>query len=197
MVEIKEEFLDEEIITDLSKAKIKRLNLGSGTAPLKGYYNIDIRPKIYEEQCVGKVFKGDARKTEFEDNTFNHIRARHLLEHIHYADTVFVLKEWHRILKEQGTIEITVPDIEYVANRIAKMQMAENFNTHMGKLMWIDVDSQMQLYGSGAVQYGNHLSAFTEKLLYLLMDHIGFKEIKIEKRNYEGRYQELIAKAKK
>ena len=46
----------------------------------------------------------------FEDNTFDLVYASHVLEHIPWYKVEEVVKEWVRILKPGGVLEVWVPD---------------------------------------------------------------------------------------
>jgi len=49
-------------------------------------------------------------KLEFKDNSVDLIYASHVLEYFDRDEAVLVLKEWHRVLKNNGTLRIAVPD---------------------------------------------------------------------------------------
>jgi predicted SAM-dependent methyltransferase len=53
----------------------------------------------------------DARDLPFEDNSFDHVYASHIIEHFSHKETQNVLDEWIRVLKENGILEIRCPDV--------------------------------------------------------------------------------------
>lgn len=48
----------------------------------------------------------------FGDQIFDKVYARHVLEHWSMSEVPTVLKEWHRVLKPEGEIEIHCPDLD-------------------------------------------------------------------------------------
>jgi len=86
-----------------SKQCEKKLNLGAGWRPLKGYVNLDIfaQPGIDVVHDLGKV------PYPFPNNSFDEICAFDVLEHL--DDYCAALREIHRILKPGGKVRIIVP----------------------------------------------------------------------------------------
>ena len=100
-----------------------KVNLGSGSMSLKGFLNVDwpqghldgIAP---EDRGGGVVYKTpdvymDIRNMkQIPNESFSYVRASHVLEHFCISETRSILKEWTRILKPKGTIDIIVPDFD-------------------------------------------------------------------------------------
>lgn len=91
-----------------------RLNLGCGNVLSYGSVNVDIHPlsrgarRILEmDDGTTSFILADARSLPFRDDTFGHIKAFHVLEHI--EDLVGAMAEIHRIAKPLGTVELAVP----------------------------------------------------------------------------------------
>ncbi|MBW2058237.1 MAG: methyltransferase domain-containing protein [Deltaproteobacteria bacterium] len=80
-----------------------RLNLGCGLDIRKGFINVD--------RCVLEgvdlVCDLNTFPYPFRDDTFDEIRAYSIIEHLH--DTIGVVNELHRILKDRGVLRILVP----------------------------------------------------------------------------------------
>lgn len=57
---------------------------------------------------------GDAlNMSRFDDKTFDEIYASHILEHFDFTGSLqTALKEWHRVLKPEGKLYISVPDMD-------------------------------------------------------------------------------------
>ncbi|MEO0254131.1 MAG: class I SAM-dependent methyltransferase [candidate division WOR-3 bacterium] len=87
----------------MSEKITKKLNLGCGNFKKEGYinldYNKDVEPDVIHDLNVFPY--------PFEDNEFDLIEASHVLEHL--DDPFKVMRELHRITKNNGLIIIRVP----------------------------------------------------------------------------------------
>lgn len=83
------------------KPKVK-INLGSGTKPLKGYLNVDMDPALHPD-VVCDADKG----LPFKDNSVDEVYSEHFLEHV--KDIMFVIAEIKRVLKKGGKFHSRVP----------------------------------------------------------------------------------------
>ncbi len=63
-----------------------------------------------------KVYPGELSRTHFSDNFFHVIRLHHVLEHI--SDPIAVMKEIRRIIREDGCLIITVPNIQSLGFKV-------------------------------------------------------------------------------
>lgn len=138
------------------------LHLGCGSIHLNGYVNIDI-----EKWCNAVDVVADACDlSRYETGTVTHIYAHALLEHIAPWDTMRALKEWYRVLKPDGTIQVEVPDLE----RIFDGWFVSHAITEKTALDYI--------FGgvSPDKRYKNqhHLTGFTYKRLVRMMKAAGF-----------------------
>jgi SAM-dependent methyltransferase len=85
---------------------MKRLNLGCGHNHLSGYINVDKDPN-----CNPDVLADLEDILPFDDNSVDEIIMNHSLEHLGQSTEGYlnIWKELYRILKNQGTLKITVP----------------------------------------------------------------------------------------
>jgi predicted SAM-dependent methyltransferase len=87
-----------------------KLHIGCGKNYIPGWINCDIIEK-YDKYL-------DARKTfPFEDASIDFILNEHFIEHISYIDARRFLIECYRILKFNGVIKISTPDLGYLVDR--------------------------------------------------------------------------------
>lgn len=80
-----------------------KLNLGCGMDIRKGYINCDIT----NHEGVDKVVSLE-KKLQFKDNSVDEILCKYVLEHL-VTSPLKVLREFHRVLKPDGIVEIGVP----------------------------------------------------------------------------------------
>jgi len=82
---------------------MKKLNLGSGMKPLKGFINVDFT----QRKGVDVVHNLEKFPYPFKDNSVDYIMMDNILEHL--EDTIKVMQEIHRISKPNTIIDIIVP----------------------------------------------------------------------------------------
>jgi SAM-dependent methyltransferase len=81
----------------------RKLNLGCGEDYKEGYVNVDFHGHVN----IDVQHDLNSLPYPFADNSFDHVLASHVLEHL---DRPFVvMKELHRILKPGGTLIVKVP----------------------------------------------------------------------------------------
>lgn len=88
---------------------MKKLNLGCGTDIREGFVNLDSKAL----PGVDVVHDIERFPFPFAEEEFEYILCQDVLEHVEY---IGVLKELHRILKKNGTVEIRVPHFSSVNN---------------------------------------------------------------------------------
>ena len=105
--EIEEKFNLKHIEHDTEIKKYKRLNMGCGFKKIENFVNVDIDPLVEPDLLV------DFNKFPwpFEDNEFDHIIAKDILEHLgnNPADIIPVLKEMNRISSNYAIWEVQCP----------------------------------------------------------------------------------------
>jgi predicted SAM-dependent methyltransferase len=102
--------LDSAIIRDyFAGPGVKKLHLGCDINVLPGWLNADIDPPLESILCL------DATKTfPFPDGTFDYIYSAHMIEHVPYPAGLAMLRECHRVLKKNGKIRISTPDLQFL-----------------------------------------------------------------------------------
>lgn len=160
---------------------MKRLEIGSGGHPHKGYIHLDIDPK-WNPDIVA-----DARKIPLPDNSVDEILAQHVIEHFPWSETNKILKEWYRVLKPNGIIKIICPDLDYILRvylsldnafldtwekEIDEKGMSFPHGASDDKDIWIN----FKLFSS-ACKYDNHFAAFNFRLLKKRLSAAGFDNI--------------------
>ncbi len=91
------------------------LNVGCGHLPfVPGAIGVDLHakgeavPQLGHQASQADVAADLNRPLPFETGTVDGIVAKHILEHL--VDTLGVLRDWHRVLRQGGRVIIAVPD---------------------------------------------------------------------------------------
>lgn len=161
-------------------------NLGSGFLCDPYAVNVDLRdgPGI-DYQC-------DIRKLP-EDwaDQFDIARARHVLEHFSFTETENILREWVRILKPGGKLEIEVPDLQWAMEKmnegIEDPRIIGSIYGDQGSGFWNQPPyggyAEDGRFLSHSYDHNTHRNGFTAKSLGKLLDKIGLKRISGERNN--------------
>jgi predicted SAM-dependent methyltransferase len=93
----------------IQQNEVRKLHIGCGPHPIDGWLNSDY-------QAIPKdILQLDATKTfPIESNKFDYIFSEHMIEHIAYSQGLSMLNECFRVLRKNGTIRISTPDLPFV-----------------------------------------------------------------------------------
>ncbi len=142
-----------------------KLNLGCGLDIRGDYINID----LFSDNPL--VVYGDVRQLELQDNTVDEILASDILEHFPHAQTDAILKEWARVLKPDGLLEIRCPSLKLQAKAYIRGD-------------W-DADIASYMIFGGQTNPGNfHCVGFDEISIQKHLEKAGFKIISIQEHDY-------------
>jgi predicted SAM-dependent methyltransferase len=88
-----------------------KLNLGCGFDKREGWLNVDNFAACEPDQLL----EIEATPWALEDNSFDHILMKHVLEHVGAQFGVFaaVMRELYRVAEPNGLIEIHVPHVRH------------------------------------------------------------------------------------
>jgi SAM-dependent methyltransferase len=158
-----------------------KLHLGCGDLRYSGYINCDISGNVDKIYDITK-------RSEWSDNSIDHITCHHVLEHVHYRSIPKVLKEWHRILKIGGIVDIGMPDINLLCKDWLEATEERRWNwlIHVfygqqgttTKLPSLLTDDDPIIEGQC------HKGALTRERLCLLLTDLGFSIV--DSYNYDG-----------
>jgi methyltransferase family protein len=81
----------------------RKLNLGCGKFKLSGYHNVDAWPEANPDQLIDL----NRLPLPFPDNSFDEVRADHVLEHLH--DVFGTMLDLHRVCSNGALIKVKVP----------------------------------------------------------------------------------------
>lgn len=83
-----------------------KLNVGCGTDYRRGWFNVD----THRGGGVTPDYQVDVRSLPFEDGTFTHVYASHVLEHVPWSDVEIAVGHLHRVLVPGGRICVVGPN---------------------------------------------------------------------------------------
>jgi hypothetical protein len=92
-----------------------RLHLGSGRRPREGWVNVDADPAL-EPDLVARA----ESLTTVADATVEAVEACHLFEHFTYPEALAALREWHRVLRPGGTLELELPNLDACVHMLGR-----------------------------------------------------------------------------
>ena len=114
-------------------------------------------------------YVGDAKDlSQFADNSIDQIYGSHVLEHFYYAldnELLEVLKEWHRVLKPDGKLFISVPDLKTLCWLYLHPNLEPLERHHLMRIM----------FGGQTNQYDVHKVGFDFETLGLYLEEAGFQ----------------------
>jgi|TARA_Y100000034_G_scaffold51371_1_gene63184 hypothetical protein len=92
-----------------------KLHLGCGDVKIDGYINVDVRKySIYRNghKVTPDVVDDMTELRQFTEESVSVIYVCHALEHLTRFQYKNAMKRWYRLLKKEGILRISVPDME-------------------------------------------------------------------------------------
>lgn len=140
-----------DIVGDFRPKMSRKLNFGCGGLLKEGWENFDLDVDI-------------SKPLPFQDGCASFIHAEHVMEHVTPQQAWLFLEECKRVLKPGGVVRIAVPDLERMhANMTPAYAKAVKDGGHG--------DNPIR----AAVFSHGHQGAWSEGLLWTVMEAIGFK----------------------
>lgn len=153
------------------------LDICGGSTPYSdGINNIDIS-KNKKVDFVMDISKA----IEFPDCSVDEIISIGTLEHFQKKDFYFVLYEMIRVLKINGVIKISTPDIEKITKFVSKHGFLKN----------IDLVNQY-IFGLQQDKYDIHLIGLSAKFFKKLLINSGFEKINTNDTNFYTRHDKRL-----
>ncbi|MFH1403144.1 MAG: class I SAM-dependent methyltransferase [Candidatus Altiarchaeota archaeon] len=122
-------FIDEFLSGFPKEKKILDVGCGEGVIVEKyrglGYDIIGMDSDYHSELVV----RGDVRRTDFDDESFDLILLLDVIEHLNVCEHGRVLDEVHRILKPGGMLIATIPNLAHLLSRISFMMTGDFIRT--------------------------------------------------------------------
>ncbi|MBI1398123.1 MAG: methyltransferase domain-containing protein [Betaproteobacteria bacterium] len=115
---------------------------------------------------------GDASDlSKFASESFHALYASHVLEHFDYAEErlLDVLKEWRRVLHPDGTLYVSIPDLDILAEMFL---LRESLSLEDRWLV------MRMMFGGHTDESDYHLTGLNEEFLRMYLDAAGFTDVR-------------------
>lgn len=167
-----------------TKKSRRYLEIGPGNARLPSFETVD----VFGGWNVDYVCDA-AKPLPFKDGTFDLIYASHVLEHIPWYKTEEVLKEWVRVLKHGGELEVWVPDGLKICKTLIEAELDGvnhidedgwyRFNPRRDPCVWAAGRIFSYGDGTGAIGHPNwHRAIFTPRYLKDLFERVELIDVR-------------------
>jgi predicted SAM-dependent methyltransferase len=168
--------IDKKIIDNyLATSKIRKLHIGCGDNVLPDWLNSDYFPYPHN------IFHLDATDTfPLANDTFDFIFSEHMIEHISYPQGLGMLSECYRVLRNNGNIRISTPNLSFLID----LYHGQQSELKKDYVQWAtDNFIPTAPYPDAVFVINNfvrdwgHLFIYDEKTLRLSMEKAGFVNI--------------------
>jgi len=171
---------ESELVKVVSDGGRLRLNLGSGYQQIAGFVGVDFDESL-DPDVVSTVQDLSWCPTDSCDMVF----ASHVLEHLTLQDSRVALKEWLRVLKPGGFLDVAVPDVNQIYTMWRKGSQWGEYQQNVDELyinatafganLLADAIPEMQdMYGGPGHQ---HKQIFIHDMLVQRVLEAGFVEV--------------------
>lgn len=170
--------------------KYTQLDIGAGTSDDDNFLHLDITPNVHTEIIH------DVRKTlPFPRDRFDKILMQGVFEHLAFKECGPVLHNCHKVLKPNGILEFTTPDLMTVCKIIIEDKLPfEDSILNRTPLEY----ALSCLYGGQDTPYMFHKWGWTNTTITRLLEICKFKIEKIDNNAYEDNtHLHIIARAQK
>ncbi len=148
-----------------------QLHLGCGSNILEGWINIDLNGR------PGVVPWDLSHRFPVKSDTISYIFSEHFIEHVSLIQAKSILRECHRVLRSEGILRISTPDLrmlidEYLAGRLCEW-------TDVG---WIPstpcqmMNDGMRLWGHEFIYDAEELTRVLEEAAFRKVTRVAWRE---------------------
>jgi FkbM family methyltransferase len=158
----------------------RKLEIGSGMTPQRGYEHLDARADLPDIDHVA-----DTRQAlPFPDGAFDALLSRSCIEHVSWREVQSVVREWGRIVKPGGTIDIWTPDFEYLCRRY----LARKDDRHLDPALVAEAGAFLggyddpawaiiKMFGGQDYPENFHGAVLDEEVLTRVLEGAGFEQV--------------------
>ena len=157
-----------------SSAIKKKLHIGCGENVLADWLNSDYCPN-----CPSVMHLDATKRFPFPDEAFHYVFCEHMIEHITYLDGLRMLHECHRVLKKNGRIRISTPDLKFLINLYSdsKSELQSNYISWASNSYIKNGERTDTMVINNFVRAWGHLFIYDEKTLARSLGLSGFVDV--------------------
>lgn len=164
--------------------KKKVLHIGCGSQHILGSFGFDA--EAWEEvrldidpDCKPDILGTMTDLSAIADNSFDAVYSSHNIEHLHPHEVPVTLKEFLRVLNDDGLLLITCPDLQVVCEYVANDRLSDTlYRTKDGLAITpIDILYGSRLHLALGKPYMAHNCGFTGKVLRSSIASAGFGSV--------------------
>lgn len=111
---------------DPSALQKRFLEIGPGKNRIPNFETLNLEKNARTEGSADHV--GDARSLPFSDNTFDIVYSSHCIEHVNWYEIKDTIKEWTRVLKDNGSLEVWTVNGYAIAKAVVEYEEREHWN---------------------------------------------------------------------
>lgn len=150
----------------------KYIQIGCGFQKFDNFDNLDFYNSSFSFWKKSKYIPHDFRyKLPFEDNSYEGAFSEHVVEHLYFEESKFLLKEICRVIKKNCIFRCTVPGLDIYI---------DNYNNKKKDKYFSEFTSGCDAIRDLTCNYG-HLSVWDEETLKRELLNAGFSTVKIYK----------------
>lgn len=161
----------------------RKLEIGPGGHRIAGFETVNF---MYARHVDYVCDAG--KRLPFPDNTFDLVYASHILEHVAWYKTSEVLREWIRIIRPGGSLEIWVPNGLKICQAFVDAERGlgdplthdpwTRFNEERDPCKW--ASGRIFTYGDGTGRINDpnwHRAVFSPRYLKRVMEQAGLQRV--------------------
>ena len=152
-----------------------KLNLGCGGLAVPGFIGVD----LYDDRAEVKM---DIKALTYEDNSVDEIFSSHVIEHFDFWEAIKVLKEWHRVLKPGGILDIETPDMLGSCKRFINSDEVGRLNLygHFFSTPWLPGQCHKFLYTELQLCWSLQFSGFVNMKRVVASRNVGQEDLNLK-----------------
>jgi len=163
-----------------------KLEIGPGRHPQPGFTTVDVDPAVKPDLLVDA-----AGRIPVDDGSCEIVFASHILEHIPWYQSQDALREWVRVLKPGGRLEVWVPNGLKICKAFVAAEEAGDdsgmredgwYRNNPDKIPAVWAAGRIFTYGDGrgTLNHPNwHRALFSPKYLRGLLKRAGLRDVRM------------------